>query len=182
MKKYILIGAIVTLFGGAIAYAYMLDSQTKPKTTSTSTSISSSTVETSENEETQNANQEKDETDTTKPDDEKSKIIGSASYTDYDLETFRSVADETRILFFYDSTHAPSKTLDNLLENDIENFPDDVHVFKVDYASEKDLVTELSVSQAATVLKYEDVDQLTGIYVANDTPDIASFRQILSLK
>lgn len=182
MKRYILIGGILVLFGGAITYAYILDSRTNPETTTTSTSVSSSTVETVEDNTDTKASENNDKTDNSKSNSEKPEIADVASYTNYDLEAFRLAANETRILFFYEDGHAPSKTLDTLLENEIKNFPDDVHVFKVNYESEKDLVTELSVSQPGTALKYENIDELTGIYVANETPDIASFRQILSLK
>lgn len=182
MKKYFLIGGILVLFGGAITYAYILDSRTKPATTTTRTSVSSSTEDTAEDDPAVETDESKIESDETAAEKEQSEIIGSASYTTYDLDTFRSAADEVRVLFFYASDHSPSKTLDTVLKNEIKNFPDDVHIFKVDYKTEKDLVTELSVSQPGTALKYEDVDQLTGIYVANETPDMASFRQILSLQ
>jgi len=182
MKKYFLIGGILVLFGGAITYAYILDSRTELATTTTSTSVSSSTEDTAGDDPAVETDESKKEGDETAAEKEQPEIIGSASYTNYDLDTFRSAADEVRVLFFYASDNLPSKTLDTLLKNEIKNFPDDVHIFKVDYKTEKDLVTELSVSQPGTALKYEDVDQLTGIYVANETPDIASFRQILSLQ
>lgn len=176
MKKYIAIAVVVVTCLAAIAYAYILDSRSTPATEATSTSVTSSTAATP-------SGDSSDQNDEVNEEDAAIELPKDTSaYVEFDAATFRASADHTRLLFFYSQEHTPSQKLDTLLEKQIDSLEDTVYIFRVDFAQEKELARDLSVDQPGTVLKYENDDQLTGVYTTPDTPTMRTFREILELQ
>ena len=105
-----------------------------------------------------------------------------ASYKKFTAESFRAADGETRILFFYDTAHTPSIRLDEMLTKEVKNLPDKVNIFKTEFKEQKDLGAQYGVTEPGASLKFDTSSQLSAVYIATDTPDIVTYKKVLSLK
>lgn len=105
-----------------------------------------------------------------------------ASYEEFSEAVFRAASSKPRILFFYDSTHAPSVALDSQLRTRASELPHDLHIYRITLATHKDIAEQFGVTQPGTVLKFDSNSQLAGIYIAPDNPTFDSLITTLALK
>lgn len=182
MKKYIAIAAVITTLIVIGAFAYFGSAEPpatdKPITTVTSSSSTVTTKGTDENKDDEDESQ----TDTSKPDAAASVAQKNIpAYQQYSTTSFEAAARTTRVLFFYDAAHEPSVKLDATLKAQASELPKNIHVFKVPLAKEKTFAERLSVTEPGIVLKYDEKDVLSGIYIATGTPDMPTFMKALAI-
>lgn len=173
MKIYIAIGAVLVtllLVGGVI----LLSQEEEPAPQQPQTTVSSSTQATDED----STDDSDDQNDT----DKEQVVTDKAVYTKFSVEAFRAASDEDRILFFYDSTHAPSVRLDEMLTASLKDLPDKLHIFKANFSEQKELAEQFGVTETGASLKFDTNTQLSAVYIATDSSDIATYKKVLSLE
>lgn len=183
MKKYLLIGGGLLAIIAVVAAALLNSPETETPTSASKTTVSSSTAETPVDAIDQEKSAGSDSTSRAENDDSKSAdtIDKKPVYIDFSREKFKARSGMNRVLLFYNTTHAPSIKLDSLLRAHIAEFPDNIAIFKVLMEDEKELADSLAVTSPGTALKYDEKNNLVGIYIANDAPDIVTFRAALQL-
>ena len=185
MKKYLLIGGGVLMLAVIAGAALFGDTQQETPATTSKTTVSSSTTETPIDDIDQDESTSSNSADAQQKDDDetaaKPKLSKKAAYVDFSRSAFKERAGVNRVLFFYDKSHAPSTKLDNLLRTHISEFPDNLAIFKTTLSAEAELAKSLAVTSPGTALKYDAKNNLVGIYITNDAPDIATFRAALQI-
>ncbi|MBH2007050.1 hypothetical protein I8H83_00410 [Candidatus Saccharibacteria bacterium] len=177
MKIYIAAGIVTTSIVLIVSTAILLSDQEEPVAPQQpQTTVSSSTQATSDNNDDSNSENRGEKTNTPKVDTNK------ASYTKFTAESFRAVDGQTRVLFFYDSAHTPSVRLDEMLTKEVKALPDKVHIFKTEFKEQKNLGAQYGVTEPGASLKFDSNSQLTAVYIATDSPDISTYKKVLSLK
>lgn len=174
MKKPLLIAGglfgALCIAGVIAALQSQTAQQTKEETTRTTT-ITNSTEKTKE--EAQSTRDKENNTE---------KLPEKAAYVDYDEDTFSAHSSRTRVLFFFDSSHAASVSLDKLITESLSKLPDDVSVFKTTLNDSPDEAKTLGVTEPGVAISFTHDTQLMGAYVAPEQPDLATFIAILGLK
>lgn len=174
MKKPLLIAG--GLFGalciaGVVAALQSQTAQQTTEETARTTTITSSTEKTKEK-----TQPERDRKKTTE------KLPEKAVYKEYDEDTFSAHSSRTRVLFFYDSSHAPSVSLDKLITESLAKLPDDVSIFKTTLDDSPEEATTLGVTEPGVAISFTHDTELMGAYVAPEQPDLATFTAILGLE
>lgn len=184
-KKYLLIGVVVVVVLG-IGVA-VLFSTTEPQAAVTQESEKkesagsdkeiSSTNQTSspstDEGEASNTNESKGST-TTTPE--------RAQYQKFTLEDFQEAAGKKRLIFFYDPTQQASTQLNDMLRDNFDKLPADVAIFSAHIVIEYELAAQLGVTEAGTVVRYDDNGRAMAVYqVLDQKPTLEVFRQALDI-
>lgn len=103
--------------------------------------------------------------------------ISKGSYVDYDVETFAKSSDSKRILFFHATWCPQCRALDESLKE--ADIPDGVAIFKVDYDKNQDLRKKYGVTIQTTLVRVDNQDNKSELYVAYDSPTYTSLKENL---
>lgn len=105
-----------------------------------------------------------------------------AHYEVFNEAAFRAASSKTRLLFFYDASHAPSVALDSQLSTRAAELPDKLYIYRITMADHADIAEEFGITQPGTVLKFDTESQLAGVYIASANTSFDSFVTTLALK
>lgn len=177
MKKPIVIAGIAISTVGVIGIL-LAGLQSQADTTPTEEERRSATITS-----TTETTKEEPQGETKKEEKENQKEIPKkALYVEYDEDTFSAHLERTRILFFYDKSHAPSQALDILISDSLEQFPDDLSIFKTTLQDAKEEADTLGVTDPGVAISFTSDTQLQGVYVAPEKPNLDSFLAVLGIE
>lgn len=173
-KPLIITGAVLgaICLVGLIAALQPRSEDETTTTQTTNTTISSSTEKTAE----EPSDGQTSDTASEEP------LPDKAVSLDYDEDTFSAHASRTRVLVFYDDTHAPSRALDTLITNSLGKLPDDISVFTTTLTDAPEEAATLGVTQPGVAISFTHDTQLKGVYVAPATPDLATMLAVLGIE
>lgn len=173
MKRTAIIGgvALVCVIVFIAASAANREEATTEEKTSTKTTITSSTETTKQS--SGDTSDSSAETESASRD--------SATYVEYDEESFAGDTKLLRILVFYDKQHKPSVALDTMLRTSLASLPEDVSIYKTTIAENPDIAESLGVTQPGAALSFDEQTQLSGVYISPETPSLEAFRAVLGV-
>ena len=125
---------------------------------------------------------EENSPDTTKDKAVREELPNKAVYVTYDEDVFSAHLERSRILFFYDKSHAPSRALDTLITDSLKSLPDDISVFKTTIEDAPEEASTLGVTEPGVALSFTQDAQLKGVYVAPEKPNLETLLTILGIE
>ncbi len=182
-KKYLLIGVVVVVVLG-IGVA-VLFSTTKPQAAVTQESekkeSAGSDKEISSTNQTSSPSTDEGEASNTN-ESKGSTTPERAQYQKFTLEDFQEAAGKKRLIFFYDPTQQASTQLNDMLRDNFDKLPADVAIFSAHIVIEYELAAQLGVTEAGTVVRYDDNGRAMAVYqVLDQKPTLEVFRQALDI-
>lgn len=178
-RRMLLIGgvvALILLIGGVI-FAWPRSQETPRKTTTQTTATTTTTTQTtSSDSDTTEKNTQSEQSSDTKAATQK-----NAQYTDFDLDRFQKSEVKYRVLVFTAAGNTSGQQLDTLVRTHLAELTSDVEAFRVDLVQHYELADYFGVKEAGTALAFDQSGSMIGIYLPTSTPELAAFRQALSI-
>ena len=103
----------------------------------------------------------------------------SGSYTEWSEANFEAAADEQRWLYFHADWCSVCRVLNDDINANLSDIPDDVVIFKVDFDDNQDLRQKYGVTTQTVIVAVDAQGEKTQSYNAYSTPDLISIVEAL---
>lgn len=169
LRTMVVVGCLALVIG-LVCAVWVLGNRSTEQTGSVSTTTVTTTTSTSKEQSSANSN-----SNTT------SSNAKVAHYDAFSEQLFAAASSSRRVIFFYDSTHQPSVSLDSQIKQHISELPHDVYIFHMSFAENTMFAEKYGITQPGAALKFDSENRAVAVYVAPDRPTLDGFRKSLDI-
>lgn len=96
----------------------------------------------------------------------------SGVYQDFTESAFEAAKGKTRILFFHAKWCPTCRDADRTIQENVQQLPENIVIFKTDYDTQKDLIQKHGVTYQHTFVIVDELGNTVDVWNGGDIPEI----------